>query len=62
MGNRGVVVSDMVIVKALIAAPRGPQLLRTTVELSRIQGSAKCHFLTVEVKFSILVTGQTESR
>ena len=32
--NRGVVMSDMVIEKALIAAPRGPRVLRMTVELN----------------------------
>ena len=62
MRNHGVVVSDMVIVKALIAAPSGPQLLRTTVELNRDQKWAKCRFLTVDVNFLVLVNVQIKSR
>lgn len=62
MRDHSVVIADMVIEKALIAAPRGPQLLRTTAELNRNQKSAKCRFLTVEVNFPILVTAYTESR
>ena len=46
----GVVVSDMVIEKALIAAPSGPQLLRTTVDLDSKEKTAKCRFSTVEVR------------
>lgn len=62
MRDHGLVISDMVIEKALIAALRGPQLLRTTVELSQTQKCAKCRFLTVEVNFSILTIAKTESR
>lgn len=61
MRNHCLAIFDMVVEKALIAAPRGPQLLRTTVELNGNQKCAKCRFLTVEVNFSILVIAQTES-
>ena len=48
----------MVIEKALIAAPHGPQLLRTTVELNRAENCAKLVFSTVDVRvpFMILLT------
>ena len=60
MKSRGVVVSEMVIEKALIATPRGPQLLRTAVDLIGNTNSAKCCFLTVDVRFSMLVVPQIE--
>ena len=50
--KHGIVVADMVIQKALIAAPRGPQLLQTNVELIESERSAKCIFATVDVSFS----------
>ena len=60
MRDHSVAVSEMAIEKALIAAPRGPQLLRTIVELDKGENSAKCRFLTVEVKFSNLVNPQNK--
>ena len=55
MKNHGVVVADMVIEKALIAAPHGPQLLRTTVELDRTENCAKLVFSTVDVRVSYAI-------
>lgn len=48
-------ISDMVIEKALIAAPRGPQLLRTAVELKWDYKSALCRFLSVNVRFTLVI-------
>ena len=49
--NNGIVVADMVIQKALIAAPRGPQLLQANAELIESARCAKCIFSTVDVSF-----------
>jgi hypothetical protein len=39
----------MNITKALIANPKGPQVLRTTVELDWSKNSAFCKFFTIDV-------------
>lgn len=55
MKNHGVVVADMVIEKALIAAPHGPQLLRTMAEMDRTENCAKLVFSTVDVRVSFVI-------
>ena len=45
----GIAVSDMTIVKALIAAPSGPQLLHTIVEPDASLKIARCRFQSVDV-------------
>ena len=49
--DHGIVIADMVIQKALIAAPRGPQLLQASMELRKSERCAKCIFSTVDVSF-----------
>ena len=51
--NHGIVVADMVIQKALIAASRGPQLLQANVEMIESERCAKCIFSTVDVSFPL---------
>ena len=46
----GVAVTDMVIEKALIAAPRGPQILEVSAELVGVNREAKCTFSTIDVR------------
>lgn len=53
--DHGVVVADMEIEKALIAAPRGPQLLRTLVEMDKNKARANLVFCTVDVRIHIFV-------
>lgn len=53
--DHGVVVADMEIEKALIAAPRGPQLLRTFTEMDKNETRAKLVFCTVDVRTPIFV-------
>ena len=48
LDRHNVVVADMVIEKALIAAPKGPQYLQANVELDGELKSAKCTFHTVD--------------
>lgn len=52
MESHRVVVAEMVIEKALIAAPKGPQLLQANVELNGNENTAKCSFHTVHVSLS----------
>ena len=53
--DHGTIVADMVIQKALIAAPRGPQLLQANVKLVESERCAKCIFSTVDVSFPPLI-------
>ncbi|KAL8717163.1 MAG: hypothetical protein Q9225_005573 [Loekoesia sp. 1 TL-2023] len=48
--SQQVVVADMVIEKALIAAPKGPQLLQANVELNGNENTARCSFHTANGK------------
>ncbi len=54
MSERQIDVSDMVVEKALIARPAGPQPLRTRAEVDWDTKSAKCKFYSVDVRDSIL--------
>lgn len=50
-----VVVDDMEIEKALIAAPRGPQLLGTFIDMDTNETTANMVFCTVDVRISVFV-------